>query len=149
MKNIMVALDFEEKTINLLQNAIELATRFEAKVWLIHIEEIEDNYIPSPDTFQFAVQYLNMRDSKEKQMQEEHKAVQKYVDMLIEKGIKAEGLLIQGPTSKAILQEAELLKIDLIIMGSHKHSFLYNAIIKDPSVSLIEKSNIPMLVIPL
>lgn len=149
MKNILVALDFEEKTINLLQNAIEMAKRFEAKVWLIHIVEPVENYIPTPDSYQFAVQYLNLRDSMEAKLLEEHKAVQKYVDMLIEQGIQAEGLLIDGPTSKAILHEAEILKIDLIIMGSHKHSFLYNAIIKDPSVTLIEKSTIPMLIIPL
>lgn len=149
MKNILVALDFEEKTINLLQNAIEMAKCCNAKVWIIHIAQYDFDYIGTPDSFQFAIEYVNLRDSKELKMQEEHKLVEKYVEMMKEQGLDAEGMLIEGPAIKSILDEAHKLNIDMIIMGSHKHSFLYNAIIKDPSVSLIEKSDIPMLVVPL
>ena len=149
MKNILVAIDFEEKTNNLLQNAIELALCCNAKVWILHISEHDFDYIGTPDSFQFAIQYVNLRDSKEKLLQEEHQMVQKYVDMLIEKGIPSEGLLAEGPTIKTILDEAHKLNIDLIMMGSHKHSYLYNAFAKDPSVSLIEKSDIPLFVVPL
>ena len=149
MKNILIALDFEEKSINLLNQAIELAKHFEIKVWVVHVVEQEIDYVATPDAYNFAAQYLNLREAREKKLEEEHKMIQKYVDILLENGIQAEGHLIEGPIIKSILSEINKLNIDLIIIGSHKHGFLYNAVIKDPSVSLVEKSNTPLLVVPL
>jgi nucleotide-binding universal stress UspA family protein len=149
MKNILVAIDFEEKTKNLLDNAKQIAEKFGSKIWIIHIKQHEPDYFGSPDGFQYGVQYINLRDIKAKQLQKEHKIVQEYANKLIGEGIQAEGLLIEGPTVNMILDEAIKLKIDLIVIGSHPHSFLYNALIESTTSSVIRKSNIPILVVPL
>lgn len=149
MKNILIAIDFEDKTKNLLQYAIDIAKKFESKVWIIHIIQPDVDYVFSPENMQFAVQYINYRDIKAKALRKEHKMIHEYAELLLSQGIQSQGLLIEGSTVKVIVDEANKLNIDLIIMGSHKHSFLYNAFFKDTSVSVIEKVDIPILVIPL
>lgn len=149
MKNILVAIDFEDKTKNLLDNARQIAEKFGSKIWIIHIVEHQPDYFGSPDGFQYGIQYVNLRDIRAKELQKEHKLVQEYSDQLIKEGIPSEGLLIEGPTVKMILDEAIKLTIDLIIIGSHKHSFLYNALMESVSSAVIKKSNIPLLVVPI
>jgi len=149
MKNILVAIDLEGKTINLINNARELAKKFGSKVWIIHIIERRSNYYGTPDALQYEVQYVNMRDAEAKELKEESIMVQEYSDQLIKEGIKSEGLLVEGPTIKVIMEEAVKLKIDLIIIGSHKHSFLYDSLIKSTSSSILRKSNIPIMVVPI
>jgi nucleotide-binding universal stress UspA family protein len=149
MKNILVTIDFEEKTKDLLNNAKQLAKKFGSKVWIIHIVEHQTDIVGYPDSFQYGVQYMNIREERAEELKKEHKLVQEYSNQLIKAGIDSEALLIEGPTVKVILDEAIKLKIDMIIIGSHKHSFLYNALIESTEAALIRKSNIPILVVPL
>ena len=102
-----------------------------------------------PETFQYGMQYISLRNLKAEELMKDHKLIHEYKEQLINEGIQAEGLLIEGPTVKMILDEALKLEIDLIIIGSHKHSFLYNALMETISSSLIRKSNIPLLVVPM
>ena len=43
--------------------------------------------------------------------------------------LDAEGLLIQGPTVEMIEGEVNKLNIDLLVLGSHKHGFLYETFV--------------------
>jgi nucleotide-binding universal stress UspA family protein len=149
MENILVVVDFEEKTKNLLDHAKQLAEKFGSKVWIIHIVEHKTDVVGYPDSFQYGIQYMNIRSELAKELKAEHKIVQEYSKLLINAGIRSEGLLIEGPTVKMILDEAIKLKIDLIILGSHKHSFLFNALIEPTATALARKSNIPILVVPI
>ena len=58
-------------------------------------------------------------------MRKEHKTIQSLTKKLKNKGLKAEGLLIQGATSDMVLKESEKLNADLIIIGHHEHGLLY------------------------
>jgi nucleotide-binding universal stress UspA family protein len=149
MKNILIAIDFEEKTSKLVDEAALLAKSFDSKIWILHIDTQNLDYFGTPDNFQFGMQYINVEDDKKKQKSEELKKVQAYVDQMKNQGIDAEGILVEGPTVKMILDEAQKLNIDLIVIGSHKHSFLYNALLENVSATLLKKSNIPLLVVPL
>ncbi len=75
--------------------------------------------------------------------------MESYTDTLKLKGIEAEGLLIKGATTEMIIEEAEKLNIDLIITGHHEHSVIYKMFLGSVSKGLINKSKIPVLVIPL
>lgn len=143
MKNILVTIDFDKEADLLIKKAYELAIHFKSKVWLLHIAE------PEPDFVGYAVGPQYIRDHRAEELKEEHKILQKYAAELKQKGIAAEGLLIQGPTIEMILEESDKLKTDLIIAGHHKHGFFYNAFIGSVSTEIIKESNIPVLIIPL
>ena len=152
MKNIIVSVDFNEKTRSLLDNAIQLAEKFNSKIWILHTE-IPDHItaipVPGISDYEIGPQYNINVVSRDEELKEEHKIVQGYIEELMNKGIQAEKLLIEEPTVKIILEEASKINIDLLVIGSHKHSFIYNALFGDTSAEIIKKSNIPLLVIPL
>ena len=143
MKNLLVTLDFEEKAILLVEKAAEIAEKFNSKVWLVHI------VAPDPDFIGYEVGPQYIRDSRADELKKEHKTIQKFTRMLKEKGIDAEGLMIQGATRDMILQESEKLNIDLIIIGHHEHGLLYKTFAGSVASQVIEHSKIPVLTVPI
>ena len=143
MKNILVAIDFEDKAILLLEKAMEIAEKFNSKVWIVHI------VAPDPDFIGYEIGPQYIRDSRAEELRKEHKSLQNLAKTLIEKGIDADGLLIQGATREMILQESEKLNIDLIIIGHHEHGLLYKIFAGSVAAQVIRHSKIPVLTVPI
>ncbi len=143
MKNILVTIDFNKNEQSLVDKAFQLAEQFDSKIWLIHIAA------PDPDFVGYDIGPQYIRDSRASVLREEHKLLQKQADELKEKGVNAEGLLVQGATIEMIMAESKKLNIDLIIAGHHEHNFLYKAFVGSVSGQIIEKSKIPVLIVPL
>jgi nucleotide-binding universal stress UspA family protein len=143
MKNILVTIDFEEKAILLVEKAVEIAEKFNSKVWIVHIAA------PDPDFISYEPGPQYIRDSRAEELRKEHRIIQDFTQMLTDKGIDAEGLLIQGPTQEMILTESEKLNIDLIIIGHHEHGLLYKLFAGSVASQVINKSKIPVLTIPI
>ncbi len=143
MKNILVTVDFNKSEEILLNKAVEFAKAFNAKIWLMHIAAPEPFFVG----YEVGPQYI--RDGRAEELREEHRKLEKYTLEMREKGIVADGLLIQGATIEMVIKESEKLDIDLIIAGHNDHSFLYKAIIGSVSANIIKKSKIPVLTIPL
>lgn len=143
MKNILVTLEIDEQSELLLEKATEIAQKFGSKVWLVHIAA------PEPDFIGYGTGPQYIRDTLAQDLREEHRIIQKYADKMKSKGVDAEGLLVQGSTIETIIKESEKLNVDLIVVGHHKHGFLYNLFMVGTDESLIEQSNIPVLTIPL
>ncbi|WP_178987306.1 universal stress protein [Winogradskyella schleiferi] len=142
MKNILVTIDLKGNEQLLIDQASKLAEKFEAKVWIIHIAA------PDPDFVGYSVGPQYIRDNLATELRKEHRLLQNYSVQLEKKGIESEGLLVQGPTLEMILEEADKLKIDLIISGYQDHGFFYKALYGSVSNSLIKESNIPVLIVP-
>jgi len=142
MKNILVSIDFDIKTTLLIDKAFELAKAFDSKIWLVHIAAPEPDFVG----YQVGPQYI--RDSRAHELREEHRQLQEFTKELTKKNIDAEGLLIQGATINMIILESKKLNIDLIIIGHHKHNFLYKAFVASVTREIIELSKIPILIVP-
>jgi len=142
MKNIFLALDFEERSQVLVEHAAKYAEKFGAKVWVVHIAA------PRPDFVGFEIGPQYVRNMRADELKAEHRFLQKTAKSLTEKGIEAEALLIQGPTVEMILAEAGKLESDLIVMGSHDHGFLHSAMFGNTAKAVLSKSKIPLLIVP-
>ena len=143
MKNIMVAIDTDEQSAELVDYAIELARKFDAKIWIVHIVTPDMGYVGvvvSP-------QYVSTL--KKSEHKAEHQLLLKYEARVKYEGLEAEGILITGPTVEMVVEEALKLKADLIVIGSHEHSFLHNALVGNTTRQVIRKSGIPVLVVPI
>ena len=143
MKNILVTVDFEEKAVLLVEKAAEIAKKFNSKVWLVHI------VAPDPDFIGYEVGPQYIRDSRAEELRKEHKLIQKHTQKLKSEGINAEGLLIQGATREMIIKETEKLKIDLIVIGHHKHSLLFKIFAGSVASEVIKHSSVPILLVPI
>lgn len=143
MKNILVAVDLDASSQLLINTAAEQAEKFNAKVWVLHIADPEPDFVGNKAGPQYVRDYLV------EEIKKEHKLIRQYTEELIAKGIVADGLLIQGPTVKMILEEIEKLQIDLLIIGHQRRSLLFKIFIGDNHTALVNKSTIPVLVVPL
>jgi nucleotide-binding universal stress UspA family protein len=143
MKNLLVGVDLKSSDMLLLAQASALATKFNSKIWIIHIAT------PEPDFVGYGIGPKYIRDVLADELRSEHRQIQTYTQNLHDQSIEAEGLLIQGPTIEMIQSEVVKLKIDLLILGSHRHSFLYETFVGHTAIKMMNQLSIPLLIVPL
>jgi nucleotide-binding universal stress UspA family protein len=113
------------------------------EAWVLHVAEAE------PDLVGFDVGPEVVRDQVAREFREEHKAVQQHTNTLREAGIEANALFIRGPIVETILQQAERIEADLLIVGSHGFGALYDLLVGSSSRGVLKHSGIPVLVVPI
>lgn len=143
MKNILVGIDFDEKTEELIEKAVALAKKYKAKLWLLHAVP------PLPEFVGFDATPHYVTEGRAEEMEREQSRLDEYANKLKKEGVDSEGVLIQGTTISVILEESKNLNVDLIICGHHEHNFLYNLIFGSVSAAIVRQSDIPVLVYPL
>ncbi|MDY6784911.1 MAG: universal stress protein [Cyanobacteriota bacterium] len=142
MFNILVALDFSEMTPALLVRAEFFARATQGKVWLVHVVP------PDPDFIGYETGPQTERDYIARKFWEEHRQLQQQAETLRSQNIDAIALLLQGPTVETIVKEARKLTADLIVVGSHGRSGLYQVFIGSVSSGILQHATCPTLVIP-
>src|SRR5690606_21432080 len=142
-KNILVAIDFNDSIGELISYAEGIALKFEAKIWVVHVAA------PNPDFVGYEAGPQYIRDIKAEELREEHRNLQNICQAFIDPEIECEALLIQGSTVESVLNEAKKLNADLLIVGTHKHSFLYNLLSENVSLKLLKSAEMPLLAIPI
>ncbi len=143
LKNILVAVDFNDAVGELLGYAEGLAEKFGAKVWVVHVAEPDSAHVgvePGP-------QYI--RDFKAEDLRDVHRNLQSICKTFLGEEVEHEALLIEGSTVETVLDEARKLKSDLLIVGTHKYSFLHNLLQERVSLKLLKKASIPVLAVPI
>lgn len=143
MKNILATIGFYDNENLVMDKAFEIANAFKAKIWLLHV------VAPEPEFVGFGVGPQYVRDSRALELRKERKLINQYAEDLRLKGVKAEGLLMKGSTIELIMKEAEKLSIDLIVTGHHDHNFVYKAFFGSVASGVINKTKIPVLLVPL
>lgn len=142
MKTIFVPIDFSSVTAVVIEQAAQLATAFAAKVWLLHVAP------PEPDFVGYEDGPKTVRDQVAHEMQASHSRVQDEANTLRARGIDATALQVQGPTIETILQEAERLHADVIVLGSHGHGALHRALLGSVSEGVLHGATCPVLILP-
>lgn len=142
MKNILVPVDFSPVSQRAVDLAQHFANNMSSAIWLVHVAA------PDPDFVGFGTGPRYVRDQRADELKKEHGQIQEMAEALRAKGIKAEGLLVQGPTSTTIVEEAGRLNADLIIMGSHGHGAIYKTFVGSVSEQVLGESQVPVLIIP-
>lgn len=143
IKNILVAIDFNDTVGELLSYAEGMATKFEAKLWVLHVAA------PNPDFVGYEPGPQYIRDVKAEEIRDEHRSLQKICETFLNPELESEALLIQGSTVESVIEEAKKLNSDMLIVGTHKHSFFHNLFSENVSMELLKKAEIPLLAIPI
>ena len=104
MKNILATIDFYGSERLIIDKAFEIAKAFDAKIWLLHV------VAPEPEFVGFGVGPQYVRDARATELKKEHRMLNQFADELELKGVKAQGLLLQGSKIEIIIKEAEKMK---------------------------------------
>jgi nucleotide-binding universal stress UspA family protein len=143
MKKILVAINIEKNADRLIGKAEEIAKAFGSKVWILHVSE------PDPDDFlgleagpQFA------QDKRVENRKKEKELVKRLAAGLQQKNIEAEGVQLEGSTTKMIKTAVRDLDADLVIAGHHKRNFFYQMFVGSIEQDLMEDLNVPVMLVP-
>ena len=144
MKKILVAIEScETVTIAspIMQHALELATAFASKVWLLHVA-------PPLREPPYNVDSKMTRHETAVELHNEHDFLQYLARCMQDRDVDAAALLAQGSVIKTILNESERLAVDLILVGCHQHSRLYGALMDSTEEGLLSKCKRPVMFVP-
>jgi len=139
---LLVAIDFSEITKLILEKVEQIAVKTNAKIWMIHVAQ------PDPDFIGYDVGPESERDFMASKFRKQHFEIQRLSEGMIKKGINITPLLVQGPTIETIIEEGKKLEVDMIVTGSHGHGTMFHIIVGSTSKGLLNKSPIPLLIIP-
>ncbi len=109
---ILLAYYGSEGSKNALEKTIELVLKFNSKLYVLSVGRIPE----------YAEVISETEEAKEQAYKYYDKILLEASKKLEEKGIKANTLIKYGKPGKVIVDVAEELKVDLIILGTRKHS---------------------------
>ena len=140
--NIVVAIDFSNLASQVVAEAGKLANRLKAKLYLLHSVE------PEPDFVGYDNDPKVIRDQIASQYHREHRLLQEYAQSLRDQGLDATAVLARGLFSEAILEHADKVSAEMIVVGSHGKGALSSLVVGSCSQQVIRRATVPVVVIP-
>lgn len=140
--NVLAAVDFSPVTPAVIATAAELVARGGGRLHLLHVTP------PDPDFVGFEAGPQVVRDQVARELRAEHRRLAQEAETLAAKGLDVDAIVVQGPTVDLILDEAERLGVDLIVLGTHGHGLLYRALVGSTSEGVLRRTRVPLLVVP-
>ena len=142
MKTLLAAIDFSDLSEEVIKQAMSIALASSAVLYLLHVAA------PDPDFVGYSAGPQCVRDSRAHELCDELRELHRAADNLRQQGAAVKALLLQGPTVETILDEAEKLDVDAIVIGSHGRGAMYNFLLGSVSEGVIRASHRPVLLVP-
>lgn len=143
MVNIVLPVDFGEKTDQLLEGAVQFAKQINGRIYLIHVAPSDIGFAIGDMGFQY------FPEVEENEIREELVQLNKLQQRILAHGVDCEHILKQGLAKDIILEHAEAKRADFIVMGSHGRSGIYDVFVGSLTKGITKDSNIPVLVLPI
>jgi nucleotide-binding universal stress UspA family protein len=140
--NVIAAVDFSPVTERVVATLKRMSATFAARVWLVHVAP------PDPAFVGYGVGPKAVRGQVAGEHHARHRELQDLAERLRADGIETTALLLQGPTVTALVAEAERLRADLIVLGSHGHGAVYDLLVGSVSEGVVRASAVPVLLVP-
>ena len=157
MKQLLAAVDFSKNTDAVLQQAAALAEALDAKLWILHVtsDETQAMAYESTQFSGYASEFVNIpgdvqlaRDLSAEEFRREHAQLLEISSALRGNGVNAQAMLLKGEAAKLILEKAEGLQVDIIVLGSHGHGLLHKALLGSVSEAIIRHARCNVMVVP-
>ena len=152
MKKILIALDYNPTAQKIAEAGYELAKSMNAQIILMHVVA-DYTYYSSLDYSPIMGfdQFSNLGAVQIDSAMELEKAANEYLEKskthLGDTSIKT--LVKDGDTGDAILEAAQNLDVDLIVLGSHSRRGLDKILMGRVAEKVLRHSKIPLFIIPI
>ena len=164
IKKILYATDLSETAVHAFYYAVSLANMYGAGMTILHVltefpgEEFITNMIDT-DTWQ-EIKNRNYSEARDQLIgkRRDRAALKEVLEAFTEE-VKANGedqnfdtdevLIKRGTPAEIIVETANELSCDLIVMGTHGHSAITDVLIGSTAKRVVRQSTIPVLVIRL
>ena len=149
MKKVLIALDYGLSAQKIAEKGFELAKSMNAKVTLLHVVA-DETYYRGMDSAPFlgfyGYDFFNI-DNNGSLIGSSLNFLEKIKSHLKDNDIEIIAELGDFPT--VILETAERLHSDIIVLGSHSKNWLESAVMGSVTQSVLAKTKTPMFIIPI
>ena len=142
IKKILVPTDFSEQALNALKVAAQLAYRYNAEIYLLHLLELPELLIDGPST-----QHKSELPEALYFMRLAHKRFKELMEEPFLKKVKVYETAEFDGAFEGIMDYVNKYEIDAIIMGSHGANGFQELFIGSNTEKVVRNSEIPVLVI--
>ncbi|NML55924.1 universal stress protein [Chryseobacterium cheonjiense] len=143
MVNIVLPVDFGDKTEQLVEGAVKFAKQINGKIFLIHVAPSDIGFAIGDMGFQY------FPEVEENEIREELVQLNKIQQRILAHDVDCEHILKQGIAKDIILEHAQDKNADFIVMGSHGRSGMYDVFVGSLTKGITKDSKIPVLVLPI
>ena len=160
MKCILVPIDFSNATLPVIDLARHLAKALSAEIHLIHVKELAAAATPGTLEYGLAgmpelapmagVPVPGFEPIPEAISEDESQTskLAKWQEEIARDGIKVSLVEPTGTVAEEILNQGDELNADLIVMGTHGHSAMYNLLVGSVTKGVLKRSTRPVLLVP-
>ncbi len=141
VENIIVAVDFSDVSVRVVQEAGHLAKTLGSKIHLIHVEDTEKTMTG------FDAGSDEQAQGPERQSGGLLGMLQKHEDALRAQGVEVDAVLKHGDPIEKLVGAAKSIPADLLFIGTHGHGAVYHLIAGSVGEGILRKSPCPVLVI--
>ena len=139
LQNILLPTDFSETALQATRYALELATRFGARLHLLHVIEDPVVYMPMFEGFP-----LPSRDEFETFARTR---LENWILPEDRAGIELEYRWVHGTPFVEVVRDADAHDIDLIVMGTHGRGRVKQLLMGSVAEKVIQKAACPVLTV--
>lgn len=155
LQTLLYATDLSENSAYAFSYALELAEKLDARLHLLHaLEPLSDE---ARLTLQLFIQNAKTREEAMNRRHETARAliVERQKQFWDEMNGKGDALharvseieVVEGFAAEVILQRAESLGADMIIMGSHRHG-ISHTFLGQMAKRVLRRARVPVLIVP-
>jgi len=160
MKRILVPIDFSDATPRVIQQACQLATGLDAEIHLVHVKEFSAAAAPGalgyglagmPELAPMSGVPVPGFDPMAQPIPEDEGQRSKLTQWqreIAQCGVKVTLHEPTGAVAEEILNQADVLNPDLIVMGTHGHGAMYNLLVGSATKGVLKHSRRPVLLVP-
>jgi nucleotide-binding universal stress UspA family protein len=160
MKRILVPIDFSDATPRVIDLAQQLAKAVDAEIHLVHVKELNAAAAPGtlgyglagmPELAPMAGVPVTVFDPMRQPIREDEGQKSKLAQWqkeIAQDGIKVSLHQPAGAVAEEILNQANILNADLIVMGTHGHGAMHNLLVGSATKGVLKRSTRPVLLVP-
>ena len=142
MKSIVVGVDLNEVDEAILKKAVSLGRATGATLHLVHV-------FPAETSAMDYVVYVPVDPEKRKAaIANTHEKLEERVSDLERKGVQAEAKIKFGHPHDKILEYAEEVKADVIVVGTQSRNAVSRVLLGATADKVVRRSPVPILVVP-
>ncbi|MBL9212423.1 MAG: universal stress protein [Opitutaceae bacterium] len=142
MKTVLAPIDFSDSSRRVIDEAIHLARSIGGRLVLLHIVGPTSAFPSEFDSTGARAAYLA---EAEKHARDELSALQR---SLRDEGVTAHVVHLIAQPGPGILEQADRLEADYIVMGSHGHGAFYELIVGGTASRVLKLAKCPVVIVP-
>ena len=155
LEKILVARDLSEQSSEVVRYALELAAKFHAQVHVLHVMPTVDHSVLNMVAMTMGADKLaqlnaqNEAEVAEKTKQQLHEIIKTETALIKEQLLHPPQVEVHhGEPVPMILEVAERLDVDMIVIGSHSKGKLHYAFLGSVATKVLDKITRPVVMVP-